>query len=29
MKKALFIILLSCLVIGIVGHLVVAFVISG
>ncbi len=29
MKKALFITLLSCLVIGIVGHLVVAFVISG
>ncbi len=29
MKKALFIFLLSCLAIGLVGHLVVAFVVNG
>jgi len=29
MKKALFIFLLSCLAIGLIGHLVVAFVVTG
>ncbi|EGP56894.1 hypothetical protein Agau_C200947 [Agrobacterium tumefaciens F2] len=29
MKKALFIFLLSCLAIGLLGHLVVAFVVTG